>query len=64
MFWNGTGFVSYFYNTGRGFRGWVQNGNASVDASTTAIPTGTAIFIQRNGAPFTWVAPQFPATFN
>ena len=64
MFWNGTGFVSYFYNTGRGFRGWVQNGNASVDASATAIPTGTAIFIQRNGAPFTWVAPQFPATFN
>ncbi len=66
MFWNGTGFVSYYWQTsGRGLQNtWVQNGNATVDASTTPIPVGTALFIQRFGVPFQWIAPQFPATFN
>ncbi|WP_395735566.1 TIGR02597 family protein [Prosthecobacter sp.] len=66
MFWNGTAFVAYYYQTsGRGLLNtWVQAGNANVDASSTPIPAGAALFIQRNGAAFSWVAPQFPASFN
>ncbi len=67
VFWNGTGFVSYFYQTsGRNvlLNAWVSASDLNTDAGNTAIPAGTALFIKRSGAPFNWVAPQFPATFN
>ena len=65
MFWNGTGFTSYYYQTiGLGGTGWRQAGGVSgTDASATPIPVGAALFIQRAGAPFNWVAPQTPASF-
>ncbi len=67
MFWNGADFVSYYYQTGtpRGLQNvWVQAGYPNTDAGNTPIPVGSALFIQRNGAQFNWVVPQFPATFN
>jgi hypothetical protein len=71
MFWNPTatppGFNIYYYQVGgRGSaqNTWVLSGSPNTDASTTPIPVGTALFILRSGAPFTWVAPQFPASFN
>ena len=67
VFWNGTGFVSYFYQTaGRNvlLNAWVSASDLNTNAGNTAIPAGTAIFIKRSGSSFSWVAPQFPATFN
>ncbi len=66
MFWNGTtGFNIYYYQTsGLGGTGWRQSGAPFVNASDTSIPVGAALFVKRNGAPFKWVAPQTPASFN
>ena len=67
IFWNGTGFVSYFYQTaGRNvlLNAWVSASDLNTDASSTVIPVGAAVFIKRAGAAFNWVAPQFPTTFN
>jgi len=66
QFWNGTGFNTYFYKTQGvlGGTGWRSTSSISADASTTPIPVGAALFISRSGAPFTWIAPQFPASFN
>lgn len=67
IFWNGSNFVQYFYQTsGRGvlLDAWVSTNDLNAPAGNTPIPAGAALFIKRNGAPFTWVAPQFPTTFN
>ncbi len=65
MFWNGTGFNVYYYQTsGLGGIGWRQTGAPFVDATTAPIPVNAALFISRSGAPFNWIAPQFPASFN
>ena len=68
MFWDGTNFVSYYYQSGtpRGVQNaWVKSGFPNTDVgSTTAIPVGAALFIKRSGAQFNWVVPQFPTTFN
>jgi uncharacterized protein (TIGR02597 family) len=67
IFWNGTGFVSYFYQTsGRNVlvNAWVSASDLNTDAGSTPIPVGAALFIKRSGTPFNWVAPQSPATFN
>ncbi len=66
MFWNaaGTGFDNYYYQTsGFGGTGWRKSGAPTVDASPTPIPVGAAVFIQRIGAAFNWIAPQHPTTF-
>ena len=64
LMWNGTGYRTFYYQTsGLGGTGWKEFG-VSGDASTTAIPINTALFIKRSGAPFNWFAPQHPATFN
>ncbi len=65
MFWNGSGFNIYYYQTaGLGGTGWRQAGAPFVDASSTPIPVGSALFVKRSGAPFNWIAPQTPASFN
>ena len=67
MFWNGSNFVSYYYQSGtaRGIQNaWVQAGVPNTDAGSTSIPAGAALFVLRNGSPFYWVAPQFPPSFN
>jgi uncharacterized protein (TIGR02597 family) len=64
LFWNGTGFATYYYQTsGFGGTGWRLFGVPTVDASATVIPVGAALFVNRSGAAFNWVAPQFPSTF-
>lgn len=66
QFWNGSGFNTYYYKTTTTFggAGWRSTNSTSVDASATLIPVGAALFVSRAGAWFTWVAPQFPASFN
>jgi len=65
LFWNGTGFVTFYYQTsGIGGTGWRRAGAPTVDATTTSIPVGAGLFINRTGSPFYWVAPQTPASFN
>lgn len=68
MFWDGSNFVSYYYQSGtpRGVsNAWVKSGVPNTDVgTTTAIPVGAALFIKRSGDGFNWVVPQFPTTFN
>jgi uncharacterized protein (TIGR02597 family) len=70
LIWNPTtsGYDTYFYKTsGLGGTGWRSFNSASTDASTTPIPAGAALFINRiggGGVGFNWVAPQHPASFN
>jgi len=65
LFWNGTGFDTYYYQTsGAGGTGWRKKGDSFTEAQNTAIPVGAALFLSRAGAPFNWVAPQSPASFN
>lgn len=64
LIWNGTSYDSYYYQTsGLGGNGWRKGGDAVNDASSAAIPPGTAVIIKRGGAAgFNWVAPQHPAS--
>ncbi|WP_395737002.1 TIGR02597 family protein [Prosthecobacter sp.] len=69
LIWNPatTGYDVYYYkNTpGLGGTGWRSTASAFMDAATTSIPPGTAIFINRvSGSGFNWVAPQHPPSFN
>src|SRR5207248_845217 len=65
MFWNGTGFNTFYYQTaGVGGTGWRQTGDSFTNASATPIPVGAALFVKRTGNPFNWIAPQTPASFN
>ncbi|WP_395749803.1 TIGR02597 family protein [Prosthecobacter sp.] len=65
MFWNGTGYNVYYYQTsGFGGTGWRLSGAPFTDASTTSIPAGAALFVKRTGSAFNWVSPQTPASFN
>lgn len=66
MFWNGTGFNTYYYQAAGVFggAGWRATGDSFADASSTPIPVGAALFVKRAGATFNWVAPQTPANFN
>jgi len=64
LLYNGASYDTYFYSTG-GLTGvgWRKNGAGSTDFSTTAIPVGTSVLIQRKVASgFNWVAPQHPAS--
>jgi uncharacterized protein (TIGR02597 family) len=62
LFWNGTGFATYYYQTsGFGGTGWRLFEAPTVDASATVIPVGAALFVNRSGAAFDWIAPQTPA---
>jgi len=66
LVWNPAtaGYRTFFYGSGGLFgTGWKEFG-VSGDASGTALPVGSALFINRAGTPFNWVAPQHPATFN
>jgi uncharacterized protein (TIGR02597 family) len=64
LLWNGVGYDVYYYQTsGLGGTGWRKGGDASTDASSTPIPTGSSMIIKRLGATgFNWVAPQHPAS--
>ena len=64
LVWNGTGYSTYYYKTsGLGGTGWRSSASTSVDASTTSIPVGAAIVVNRkNGAAFNWVIPQHPSS--
>ena len=66
MFWNGTGFNTYYYQAVGVFggAGWRKTGDSFADASATTIPVGAALFVKRAGAAFNWIAPQSPASFN
>ena len=66
LVWNPAtaGYRTFFYGSGGLVgTGWKEFG-VSGDASGTAIPVGSALFINRAGTAFNWVAPQHPATFN
>lgn len=65
LIWNGSSssYRKFFYGSGGLVgTGWKESGVAG-DASGTAIAVGSALFVQRAGAPFNWVAPQHPASF-
>lgn len=69
LIWNpvSTGYDTYYYQTsGIGGTGWRKAGAPTVDASTSSIASGSALFVNRRaaGAGFNWVAPQHPASFN
>lgn len=56
MFWNGTGFDSYYYLTGKG---WRKVGDTSTDASSKVIGEGTGFILRRlNGSSFNWRLPE------
>ncbi|WP_395750842.1 TIGR02597 family protein [Prosthecobacter sp.] len=66
LIWNPavSGYDTYYYkNTpGLGGTGWRSTSSSFMDAATTSIPPGTAMFINRvSGSGFDWVAPQHPA---
>lgn len=66
LIWNPatSGYRTFFYGSGGLVgTGWKEFG-VSGAATDTAIPVGAALFIKRAGAPFNWVAPQHPASFN
>lgn len=64
LIWNGTGYDTYYFQTaGIGGIGWRKSGAPTVDASTTAVPVGSAVTIKRKFATgFNWIMPQHPAT--
>lgn len=60
LLWNGTGYDTYYYLAGSG---WRSSNNPAQDAGTTPIPVGSSLIIKRKGATgFDWKAPQHPAT--
>jgi uncharacterized protein (TIGR02597 family) len=66
LLWNGSGYDTYYYQTsGFGGTGWRRGGAPTNDASSTIIPMGSSIVVQRQNAPaFDWVAPQHPSSLN
>ncbi len=63
LLWNGTGYDTYFYQTGGFGTGWRNANNPSADAGSTPIPVGVAVVVKRSAATaFDWKAPQHPAT--
>ena len=70
LLWNQTlssgagGYDIYYYQTsGIGGTGWRKSGAPTIDVSTTAIPVGQSIIINRKAVgSFNWVIPQHPAT--
>jgi uncharacterized protein (TIGR02597 family) len=60
MLWNGTGYDTYFYQSGGlGGGGWRKVGAQSVDASSTKIQPGSSLILKRQLAEgFTWTIPQ------
>jgi uncharacterized protein (TIGR02597 family) len=68
LIWNPatSGYDTYYYQTsGFGGVGWRKSGAPTVDASTSSIPVGATLFVnRRTGGGFNWVAPQHPASFN
>lgn len=59
---NGTSYDIYYYQSVGFGTGWRNAAQPTVDADATPIPVGASVVIQRNGAPFNWIAPQHPAT--
>lgn len=60
-----TGYDTYFYNSttsGLLTPGWRKVGAGNADQSTTQIPVGASIIINRVGSAFNWVVPQHPTT--
>lgn len=56
MFWNGSAFDSYYYQTGSG---WRKVGDASTDAGAKTIAAGTGFILRRVGSSsFNWRAPE------
>jgi uncharacterized protein (TIGR02597 family) len=54
-------YSTYYYQTsGLGGTGWRSTTSTSADASSTVIPPGASVIVQRtnNAAPFTWSVPQ------
>lgn len=62
LVWNSTtnAFDAYYYLTSTG---WRKTTDATTDASTTALATGTGFIIKRGSSgAFTWAMPQHPAS--
>lgn len=58
LFWNGSGYVQYFYSTGGlGGVGWRRVGGGTVDQGGVALPDG-AFAVQRRGGPVSIVVNQ------
>lgn len=63
LFFNGTGYETYYYQTSGFGTGWRKLTDPGTDAGTTSIPVGTALIIKRAGASgFDWKVPQHPAS--
>lgn len=62
LVWNGTGYNTYYYQTsGIGGVGWRKAGDAVSDASSTVIPVGVSVLINRKLTfGFNWRIPQHP----
>lgn len=55
--WNGSAFRRFYYkNSGSGGIGWRESTSAKADASATAIPPGSSVYIirKKGRAPFNW----------
>jgi len=63
LFYNGTGYDVYFYQTGGLGTGWRKITDPTTDEGGKQIPVGAAIIIKRSGvAGFDWKVPQHPAS--
>lgn len=63
LFFNGTGYDVYYYQSGGFGTGWRKATDPGTDAGGKAIPVGSAVIIKRSGASgFDWKVPQHPAS--